>query len=183
MNKPTTTPSIDPCDQAVAKTILRAVGEELRRAREELQWSRLQLAARMPSGIGDRTITSYETGDRNLTVLRLFEQCGALQVSVPGLLTMALQRVRLRLEHVDLLVDLPALLDDDTAKFRPVHPWARNKLRRLDSRVATVAPSTVDELADFVGCDRQELADHLAKFIPDERPPADSAPTSRQGGS
>lgn len=177
MNKLITVATIDAQDPAIAKVILRAVGAELQLAREELGWSRQQLESRLPSGIGSRTILSYEKGDRNLTVLRLIEQCQVLKVSVPGLLTMALQRARLCLERLDLLVDLPALLDNETAKFRPVHPWARNKLRRQGTRIATVPPSSVDELADFIGCDRQELADHLARFIPDERPPATDAPT------
>lgn len=164
-------------DLVPAEEIVRDVGTELRHAREERGWSRVQLVARMPSGISDRTILSYENGTRNFTVLRLIEQCDALGISVAGLITLGFQRARVRLENLDLLVDLPALLDDDTVKFRPIHPWARNKLRRQGTRVATVAPSVVDELADFIWRDRKDLASHLAKFIPDERPPAHDTAT------
>ncbi len=38
------------------KVISRAIGEELRRAREALGWSRGHLVSRLPSGIGDRTL-------------------------------------------------------------------------------------------------------------------------------
>jgi transcriptional regulator with XRE-family HTH domain len=172
MNRPQTELVLDVEDPATAKTVLLAVGMELRRAREERGWSRVQLVARMTSGIGDRTVLSYESGSRTLTVLRLIEQCHALGVSAAGLLTMALQRARIHLENLVLLVDLHALLDDQTAKFRPMHQWARNKLGKQAGRVAEVPPSVVEELADFVGCDSRDLAHHLAKFVPDERPPA-----------
>jgi ribosome-binding protein aMBF1 (putative translation factor) len=48
--------------EATEKVISRAIGEELRRAREATGWSRLQLVSRLPSGIGDRTLLSYEHG-------------------------------------------------------------------------------------------------------------------------
>lgn len=175
---PSNTTILDTQDPVTAEAIARAIGDELERVREERGWSRLQLVARTPSGIGDRTLLSYENGTRNMTVLRLIELCQVLNTSVAGLMTMALQRARIYLEHLALLVDLPALLDDETAKFRAIHQWARNKLRRQGSRVAEVPPSAVDELADFIGCDRQDLAHHLAQFIPDERPPADGATTT-----
>lgn len=177
-NEPVNGAMLDVQDPATADEIVRAVGKELRLAREERGWSRVQLVARMPSGIGERTVLSYEQGTRCLTLLRLIEQCDVLGISVAGLITLAFQRARVRLGHLDLLVDLPALLDDDTVKFRPIHPWARNKLRRQGTRVATVLPSVVDELADFICCDREDLANHLARFIPDKRPPANDATTT-----
>jgi len=60
------------------KVISRALGEELRRAREALGWSRGHLVARLPSGIGERTLLSYEHGTRHLTALRFVELCRAL---------------------------------------------------------------------------------------------------------
>ena len=182
MTDPRVNPShaalLDTQDPVATKAIARAVGEELERVRKERGWSRIQLVARLPSGIGDRTLSSYEDGTRNVTVLRLIELCQVLNTSVAGLITMALQRARIYLEHLALLVDLPALLDDETAKFRAIHQWARNKLRRQGFRVAEVPPSAVDELADFIGCDRQDLAHHLARFVPDERPPAEGITTT-----
>jgi ribosome-binding protein aMBF1 (putative translation factor) len=51
------------------KVISRAIGEELRRAREAAGWSRLQLVSRLPSGIGDRTLLSYEPAPRGALFL------------------------------------------------------------------------------------------------------------------
>jgi hypothetical protein len=59
------------------KVILRALGAELRLAREERGWSRAQFARRLPSGICDRTVVSYELGARCMDMLRLIELCHA----------------------------------------------------------------------------------------------------------
>src|SRR5690349_10328107 len=88
------------------KLFSRMLGEELRCAREALGWSRLQLVARLPSGIGERTLLSYEHGTRHLTALRLVELCYALGVDAPTLLRRALQRARIHIENLPLQVQL-----------------------------------------------------------------------------
>lgn len=149
------------------KTISRAIGEELRRAREATGWSRLQLVARLPSGIGDRTLLSYEHGTRHLTVIRFIELCRALGVAAPTLLNQALQRARIHLQNLVLQIDLRHLLNDQHERFRPMHQWARNKLNENPDGVVELPPSSVRELATFVGCTYHELADYLARFIPE----------------
>lgn len=66
-------------DDAQERALSRAIGDELRRAREAQGWTRAELVALLPSGIGDRTLLSYEHGTRHLTVLRLLELCRALR--------------------------------------------------------------------------------------------------------
>jgi transcriptional regulator with XRE-family HTH domain len=154
--------------EVTEKVISRAIGEELRRAREAAGWSRLHLVSRLPSGIGDRTLLSYEHGTRHLTVLRLIELCHALGAAAPTLLNHALQRGRIHLQNLVLRIDLRFLLDDRSDKFRPMHQWARNKLNETPDGVAELSPSSVRELATFVGCTYTELTNHLAKFIPKE---------------
>jgi len=46
------------------KAISRALGEELRRARDALGLSRAQFVATLPSGIGERTLLAYEPAPR-----------------------------------------------------------------------------------------------------------------------
>ncbi len=152
------------------RTISRAVGEELRRAREAKGWSRAQLVIMLPSGIGDRTLLSYEHGTRHLTVLRLVELCRALGVPAPALLHQALQRARIHLQNLVLQIDLRQLLADESDTFRPMVQWARNKLNENADGVAELAPSSVRELAAFVGCPYRDLANYLARFIPDDLP-------------
>jgi transcriptional regulator with XRE-family HTH domain len=159
---------VDAPAEVTDKVISRAIGEELRRAREATGWSRLQLVARLPSGIGDRTLLSYEHGTRHLTALRFIEICQALGFAAPVLLNQALQRARVHLQNLVLRIDLRFLLNDRNDKFRPMHQWARNKLNEHPDGVVELPPSSVRELATFVGCTYHELAEYLARFLPEE---------------
>jgi transcriptional regulator with XRE-family HTH domain len=161
---------MDTQDEVTAGAIARAIGDELRRAREAEGWSRAQFVARLPSGIGDRTLLAYEHGTRMLTVLRLLELCNGLGVAAPTLLSLALQRANLFLQNLVLRIDLHALVDSRNEKFRPMVQWARNKLNRHPDGVTELAPSAVIELADFIGCLHQDLALYLARFAPDTAP-------------
>lgn len=154
-------------EEVTDKTLSRAIGDELRRAREATGWSRWQLVARLPSGIGDRTLLSYEHGTRHLTVLRFLELCRALGVAGPTLLTQALQRARLELANLVLRVDLRALLNDGSDTYRPMVQWAKNKLNKHPDGIVELPPSSVAELADFVGYPYQDLANYLARFTPE----------------
>jgi len=156
------------------KAIVRAIGDELRIAREERGWTRVFLAKRLPSGVGTRTLLSYEHGTRTMTVTRFIEICHVLGASATELLGRAFQRARIRLEELVLQVDLMALLADDAPGLVPLHRWAHRKLRRQQSRVAELTPDAVMELADAFGCSKRELTEYLAGFIPDDR----SAPES-----
>lgn len=158
---------MEPQGEVAEKTISRAIGEELRRAREALGWSRGHLVSLLPSGIGDRTLLSYEHGTRHLTVLRLVELSRALGVAAPTLLNQALQRARIHLQNLVLLIDLKHLLNDRNEKFRPMHQWARNKLNEHPEGVVEVSPASVRELAAFVGCTYSELATYLSRFLPE----------------
>lgn len=150
------------------KIIARAIGEELRRARETGGWSRAQLVTRLPSGIGDRTLMAYEHGLRQLTVSRLIELCRALGVGAPSLLGQALQKAQIYLQNLVLQVDLHLLLDDSTDKFRPMFQWARNRLhQRPEEEVVELSPSAVRELAAFLGCTHDDLAGYLSRFAPE----------------
>jgi transcriptional regulator with XRE-family HTH domain len=149
------------------KAISRAIGEELRRAREERGWSRGELVARLPSGIGDRTLLSYEHGVRHLTVLRLIEICRALETDSATMHRRALQRARIHLENLTLRVNLNALLNDDSDTYRPMAQWARNSLSQHPDGVVDIAPDAVQNLALFVGCTYRDLANYLARFVPE----------------
>jgi transcriptional regulator with XRE-family HTH domain len=159
---------MEPQVEANDKAVSRAIGEELRRAREALGLSRGQLVAELPSGIGDRTLLSYEHGTRHLTVLRFVELSKALGVAAPTLLNQALQRSRIHLQNLALQIDLRFLLNDRSDKFRPMHQWARNKLNENPDGVVELPPTSVRELATFVGCAYLELANYLARFIPEK---------------
>jgi transcriptional regulator with XRE-family HTH domain len=160
--------AIDIRDEKTAKAIARAIGDELRRAREAGGWSRSRFVARLPSGIGDRTLLAYEHGLRQLTVLRLLELCQGAGVGAPEVLARALQGARIALANLTLRVDLWQLVQHRNEKFRPMVQWARNKLNKCPDGVAELTPSAVIELADFMGCTHQDLATYLARFLPED---------------
>lgn len=156
-------------DREVCDVVSRTLGEELRRAREAQGWSRAYFVAVLPSGIGDRTLLSYEHGTRHLTVLRFLELCVGLRADPLDVLGFSLQRAKVLLENMELTVDLRALLASQDPVFGPMRQWARNKLNRHHDGVAKLTPAAVRELADFMGCAHTELAAHLARFIPDAK--------------
>lgn len=153
--------------EATEKAVSRAVGAELRRAREAKGWSRNYFVTLLPSGIGARTLLSYEQGSRHLTVLRFLELCRALGVAAPSLLNQALQRARIHLENLVLQVDVRQLVKQRDDQFGSMVLWAHNKLIKHPDGVVELAPSAVVELADFIGCPATELMDYLARFIPE----------------
>jgi hypothetical protein len=159
---------LDFSNECMENEVSRAVGEELRRTREVRGWSRAQLVARLPSGIGDRTLLSYEHGTRHLTFLRFVEICWALGVDGPTMARRALQRAQIRLAALTLQVDLNTLLADPGDTYRPMIQWARNMLNEHPGGILEVEPVVVKNLAWFVGCTQRELTSYLARFLPDE---------------
>ena len=161
--------------EVTEKVISRAIGEELRRARQAKGWSRGYLVTRLPSGIGARTLLSYEHGTRHLTLLRFIEICRALGVAAPHLLNRALQVARIHLENLVLQVDVRQVVAQRNDRFLPLVMWAHNKLARQSGSIVELAPSAVIELADMIGCSQLELTNYLATFVPDQ---VDAAPES-----
>lgn len=153
----------DPENRAIA----RAIGEELRRTREFKGWSRAHLVSQLPSGIGDRTLLSYEHGTRHLTVLRFVEVCRALSVEPPVVLGQALQRARIHLDNLTMRIDIQRLLAHNDHNFIRIKMWAHNSLADRDEAVVELTPSAVTALATFMGCTNEELSEFLTQFTPD----------------
>ena len=151
-------------DEVTDKAFARILGHEIRRAREARGWTRLQLVARLPSGIGDRTLLSYEHGVRYLTVVRFREICRVLDVSASEILHRA-GEIAQDLRAHSIKISLPAVLRDERVEFEPVRLWARNRLRDEPyAEVLLLASVTVRELAMALGFSHGELAAYLAEF-------------------
>lgn len=164
---------------ATAKVVSAAVGEELRRAREAKGWSRAQFVALLPSKIGERSLLAYEHGLRVLTILRLMELCYVLDITVPSLLTQAFQKAGIHLTNLALQVDLRVLINDRSITYRPIVQWAKNKLNKCPDGIAELTPSAVAELATFMGHEHRDLANYLARFYPEPNTNrADDAPSA-----
>lgn len=158
---------LDTEDEATSTAIALALGDELRRTREAKGWSRAQFVAQLPSKIGDRTLLAYEHGLRQLTVLRLIELSEGLGVGASIILSQALQRARISLENQVLRIDLHQLLQDNNNTFRPIFPWARNRLNEARDGIVELTPAAVKELAVFLGRTHLELAKYLGQFTPE----------------
>jgi transcriptional regulator with XRE-family HTH domain len=161
------------------EAIAKALGVELRRARERTGLSRAQMVARLPSGIGDRTLLAYEHGLRQLTIVRLVELTEGLGVGATTVLGQALQRAQIHLQNLTLRIDLRALLNDQNHRFRPLHQWARNKLNQCSGGIVEVMPAAVAEIALFLGCDHQDLATYLVRFTPEDAEPQEDSDSTR----
>lgn len=159
-------------DKETTEAIARGIGEELRHRREVMGLSRAKFVERLPSRIGDRTLLAYEHGLRQLTVIRLVELSEGLEVGAPTVLAQGLQRARVTLQDIPLRVDLSQLLEITSAKVRPLHQWAKNRMKDSENGVVEVLPPGVRELAASVGFPHQDLAGQLAKFLPIELPTA-----------
>lgn len=158
-------PQRDVSDKALAKVL----GQEIRREREARGWTRAELAEQLPSGIGERTLLSYEHGIRALSVVRLVEICRALGAATGELLDRALEKAR-DLRAFSLRVDLRALLRDHGPEFSAVHTWARNRLDDNPTPEVHLTPATVREMAAIIGLSHIDLADYLFKFVSDDLP-------------
>jgi transcriptional regulator with XRE-family HTH domain len=149
------------------RVLAKVLGQELRVARESRGWSRTELVGKLPSGIGDRTLLSYEHGIRTLSVARFIEICRALGVAASEILDRTLEKAR-DLRAFSLKVDLRAVLRDDRAELEPVRQWATNRLREDPTSEVLLAPVAVRELAVVFGFTHATLAAYLVEFTSED---------------
>jgi transcriptional regulator with XRE-family HTH domain len=154
---------VDAHDEVTDRAFARILGWEIRKAREARGWTRAQLAEQLPSGIGDRTLLSYEHGIRYLTVVRFVEICRTLGVAASEILHRAMEKAR-DLRAFSLKVNLRAVLRDKQEDFEPVRLWARNRLKDNPNAEVLLAPVTVREMAAVLGFSHGALAAYLAEF-------------------
>jgi transcriptional regulator with XRE-family HTH domain len=154
-------------DGMADRAFTRALGEELRRAREHVGWSQSDLVARMPSRLHVKTLATYEQGIRQCTVVRLLEICRSLGVPAPDVLGRAMMHAEIDMQRVDLDVDLNALAADTRTELRPLRRWARNRLANNPvSGIARLDGSTIEEMAAIIGLHLSDLVRQLEMFTP-----------------
>jgi transcriptional regulator with XRE-family HTH domain len=154
---------MDAHDAVTDRAFARILGQEIRRAREARGWTRAQLVERLPSGIGDRTLLSYEHGIRFLSVVRFVEICRALGVAASEILHKALEKAR-DLRTFSLRINLRAVLRDKQDEFEPVRLWAKNRLKDNPTAEVLLSPVTVREMAAVLGFSHHALTTYLAEF-------------------
>jgi transcriptional regulator with XRE-family HTH domain len=150
------------------RAFTRALGEELRRARERVGWSQTELVARMPSRLHVKTLATYEQGIRQCTVVRLLEICRTLGVRAPDVLGRAMLHAEIDVRTSSGLdVDLDAVLRETRAEFRPLRRWARHRLTTHPvSGLARLHGDTIHEMAALIGTSVDDLVRQLEIFTP-----------------
>ncbi len=151
--------------------LARLLGREVRLAREAGSWTRAQFVKRLPSGISDRTLLSYEHGVRFMTVMRFAEICRALGVPVSTILDRAMAKAR-DLTNYSFKVNLRAIVTDGQEGFEPVRVWAETRLRETSNPELTLASATVREMSVVLGVEHRELAAYLIAFTSEAIPDA-----------
>lgn len=149
-------------------TLTRALGEELRRARQQVGWSRQQLAGRLHTEVQSRTLATYEHGTRQCTVVRMVEICHALAVPAPELLMLAVRRAHIDAYSSATTVNLTAVLADDREHTAPLRQWAAQRLPRHTNGddVAHLGRGAVQEMAVLLNYRQADLIGLLGEFSP-----------------
>jgi transcriptional regulator with XRE-family HTH domain len=164
---------MDDMGNAVAETIVtKALGEELRRVRDSIGWSRGRLVAEMGADIHVQTLATYEQGARQCTVVRLVEICRAMGVAAPDVLALALQRAEIDLRLIGVLVNLRAAAEDERAELQPIRTWAAKRLEADSSGTGVVYldRSVLHEMSLCFGYSEAELVGYLKLFTPERAP-------------
>lgn len=159
-------------DTVTDGSVNRAIGEELRRVRDDLGWTRGTVVERMSSDISVQTLANYEYGIRPCTLPRLVEICEALDVPTPALVALALQRISIEPNVNSVQIDLHAVVDAKDDDYLPVRRWAQNRLDRdpEGSGVARLERAAIEEMAAFFDLPLAEFLRYLRRFIPKRVP-------------
>lgn len=147
-------------DNTPRDDLSRILGDELRRARRRLGWTRKQLQSRLRSEISLQTLGTYESGTRRCSVARLFELCEALDVLTHDLLA----RVYERIQHLDcagrFALDLERVVRDQGSDLLPLRRWAHERLEHVgrdQPSAVFLGMSALEYMAQLCGVTTNEL--------------------------
>lgn len=156
------------------QAIVRAVGEELRRARTSAGWSRPELVKRMKKRVPVNTYACYEQGIRPCSIPRLVEICQVLGVSALELLGLAFQRLELEMEESMVRIDLRKVVDDDREELTHLRRWARNRMKEDALTADPDGPAVVrlpwdlvKEMGSFCNLSPRWLRHYIHDFTPE----------------
>ncbi len=153
-------------DSPRARTFLRALGGELRKARIRRGWTRKQLLLRLPFAASLQTIATWELATRHINVGRFLELTDTLGVNMLDVLTPALAKITEESESA-MSVDLVLIARTDIDQLGPLSRWARERLAADPYRrpnVVTIRPTALTWLAVLCEVDTDELTRLLQTF-------------------
>jgi len=168
--------------------ITRALGELLRRCREERGWTRDDLRRAMfphvvdhegqeddDKGVPHRaTIATWELGTRSITMIRFVQVCAALKVNPGDVVNQALDRVRPAAQLGVILIDGQKLARSTNPRLQRLKEWAASRngrqfgaLTSTAADVIEVPPAALGPLAALAKCNSSQLIDALRDLDPD----------------
>jgi transcriptional regulator with XRE-family HTH domain len=143
----------------IAERTARLVGFELRRRRLARGWSRKEMRRRLAAATGHdvthQTIATYETGRREMTVVRFAAMCHTLDVHPTDIWSTVDEQ--LHPAAAGVLVDLrmvAKIVRDDLA---PARAWAHSQLDNGAATAATLTPPAIASLAAVCGLDVDDV--------------------------
>lgn len=151
----------------------RTLGDELRKARKQLGWTRKDLQQRLDREVSLQTLATYELGTRQCSVVRLAELCHALHQQPYEVLRRVHERLFATGAAGDgssggrISLDLAAAAVTDLPELRPLRRWAASTLRaRGNAAVGAGEPLALDaaaleRLADLCGLELLDLIRRL----------------------
>jgi len=150
-------------DNSQVSVFACALGDELRRTRKQLGWSRKQLLDHLESQISIQTVATYESGRRQCSVARLVEICRAMDVYAHDLLARVQKRTEA--ETTDrLVVDLRRIVRDRQPELIPLRRWAQQRLGQAGGDAAHAVPldlAALESMAELCGMTTLDLIKRL----------------------
>jgi transcriptional regulator with XRE-family HTH domain len=160
-----------PEDDVIEMSVRRAIGEELRRAREANGWTRKKFVDRLPFAVHVQTIAGYEKGATQCTTTRFIELCETMGVSAPDVMAWGMQRANSSLPLIGIQVDLHAVIADKSKELLALRRWARRRLEIDDSTgVARLSWETVKEMGLMFGFGVCDFVKRITLFTPGPHP-------------
>lgn len=152
---------------AVHTVLGKAIGHQLRRARQAAGMTRAQLVARIGSGIHPQTLATYERGIRHCTSVRLIEICIAMGVSAPDIIQWAMQTTHADLPTIGIKADLRAIIHTKQEIPAPIQTWVKARLRDdPEADVAHLSWADLHELTELWRIEQSALVALLLEFTP-----------------
>lgn len=142
----------------------RTLGATLRRHRGAAGLTRRELLARMDADLASKTVATYETGSRKMTVDWLLEFCHAMNKDPVEVLNEAYQQVfdptKATTEVEVIWVNLDFLARNTLRELQPLRRWAAT--HALDTPRGRgvdipLGPLALDSMTALCGIDRAEL--------------------------
>jgi transcriptional regulator with XRE-family HTH domain len=157
-------------DEVTDEAVNKALGAELRAARDGLGLTRAAAVQGVSSGISAQTLANYEAGIRPMTLPRLVEICEALGVSAASLVVLALRRAGIEPDPHACVVDLSAVLAQTVGR-PPLARWAEKHLENAPSTsIIELRGPAIREMAVLLDIPLIQLVQQLRSFAPQRVP-------------